>query len=149
MENMEIEDSKEDKKEHWDDRWGRRLGLAVLMFFGILILGSIAVEMKPKGQGWILFFAFVSIPAVFTGLVERVWRNRKAPFERFKSDKDFRRLVYGLVVITYLGCWAVYLVGSMSINPSQPVKFDVNLTSPLHGPIRIDVQNTHTGSRPY
>lgn len=152
MENKKKEDSKEDKKEDWDDCRGRRLGLAFLMFFGILISGLTVSEMRPQ---WILFFAFASIPAVFTGFIEKAWRNRNAPFVRFRTDIDLRRLVYGLIVITYVGWWSVHLVDKILNQPSHPIriempsKFDVNLTTPSYAPIKIDAQHTYTGNRTY
>ncbi len=141
------EASKEGKKESWGDRMFRRSGVAVLLFVGFFALGAVMAEYRMKEEGgWALFLGFASIPAAFTGLVEWMWRTF---FDVFKSAVDFRRLVYGLVVITYLGFLGVHLVDKSSAQSSRPIKLDVNLSTPSYAPIRIDVQHTHKEGRTY
>lgn len=141
---MDMEDGKVEveKGESSESFWLRRWKIAAILFFsviGLAILFENGPTRNSRPEGWYFFFAFISIPIALTGILEKLW-------SWLKSDKELRRVVYCIVIITYLGVWSTIIVDRISSNPG---KINVSLTSPYGAPIKIDSKHSKDGSRGY
>ena len=151
---MDMEDGKVEveKKESSESLWLKRWKLAAILFFSVIGM-AIVFENGPtrnsRPEGWYFFLAFISIPIALTGILEKVWGW-------LKSDKELRRVVYCIVIITYLGVWSTVIVDKflssparLNVNLNTPSNLDINFKTPSYAPIKIENKHTYEGNRGY
>lgn len=147
-----MEDGKVENKMSSESFWLKRWKIAAILFFSVIgfaILFENGPTRNSRPEGWYFFFAFISIPIALTGILEKLWGC-------LKSDKELRRAVYCIAIITYLGGWSTVIVDKflssptrLNVNLTTPSNLDINLKTPSYAPIKIENKHTYEGNRGY